>query len=114
MIFSVRSQWLFSEDLLRHRQQARGVRNGNDADGAEVLVGVQVDDAEFCCVRIFSSVGRRRRHAEARGADALVVGNEQLTVRRVQHNRARRIADRDQAQELVRQLRSTTATALAL
>jgi hypothetical protein len=33
---------------------------------------------------------------------ALVVGNEQRTVRRVQHNRARRIADRDHAQDGLR------------
>ena len=85
--------------LGRHHRQGQAVRNGNDVDGAEVLVGVEVVHAEFFSVRIFGRIGRRGCHAEARGADALVVGNEQIAVRRVQHDRARCIANRDHARQ---------------
>ena len=89
-------------DLRRISRQGRARNgNGNDAHGAEVLVGVQVGRAEFIGVRIFESIRRRWCYAVARGADALVVGNEQLTIRRVEHDRTRSIADRDQALDLV-------------
>ena len=50
------------EDLLRHRRQGRAVRNGNDADGAKVLVGVEVAHAVLVCVRIFGRISRRGCH----------------------------------------------------
>ena len=104
------------EDLLRHRaHSSRDFGTGTMLTVPRswwvlrpVTPNVEYDlSAEFSggCPRI------------ARGADALVVGNEQRIVRRVQHNRARRIADRDHAQDGRRSsasLRSTTAIALAL
>src|ERR1019366_8826313 len=59
---------------------------GNDADGPLVLVRVVAGDAP----RAAQGIAR---------ADALVVGNEQRVVHRIEHHRARRIADRDQAQD---------------
>ncbi len=55
-------------------------------------------DFRICCQRRVGH-GSREGIRVAGGAPALVVGNEQRIVRRVQHNRARRIADRDHAQD---------------
>ena len=86
--------------------QLRVARDRNDADGAKVLVSLQGVDTKFAGGR--SCRRRCAGHADpvevgiarggiARCSPSLVVGNQQLLVGRVQHNRGRRIAHRDHA-----------------
>src|SRR5208337_2095773 len=101
-------------DLIRHCPKHRALWHRNDTGGAKVLVRVEGVYAVIFSVRIFGSIRRRGRHVEARGAEALVVGNEQRVVRRVQHNRARRIADWDHADHAIPATPALVAPAVAI
>ena len=85
-IFLLQIPVVVLENLSRHRLQGLGIRHGDDADGAVVLVSVVVADAVVALERITR-------------ADALVVGDDEHVIGRVQHDRARRIGYRDHAHD---------------
>ena len=73
------------EHLLRQSRQGRGgrIRQGDDAHGAKVLVGVEVVHAMVGRVGIFRRIHWRRSDREACGPDALIVRHQQLIIRSV-------------------------------
>ena len=77
------------DNLLRHPLQGPAKRNGDDADGAVILVSIVVADAVVAFVR-------KTR------ADALVIGNDERVIVLVQHHRAWRIGYRDHAEDRIR------------